>query len=559
MQDTDRGSRCQMVRVHVEDRRAENTPGAKVVTGQQLFPACFHHLITSSFQRLQIRLTDDTDLYFLYSLVITEDDFQTLKSQQSFVVDFHKFGEMIRQLLEKCVTESRSEAPKFRLVLECGGSAAGTASGMAVLNIQEVNSYRHLCHLSLKVCRGSDTQVKEHLAEWVKRLREESSAATGNLAFKLQQAESELYTTRTELRSKSEELERLRLNTSEQSSTFTSRLEHEIAKEKERATATIVELQERYDRERGKTVEDHKTSVRLLENRVASLDYENKDLLEKRHKNEALIQSLRDKLKTCDDDKSDIRTVLDKKRLEIGKLEQELSEKHMLVNELRAKTAAFEQERQRLHSELRGTGELLQACNEQKAFLEQDLKEKVDLVARREGAARTVSQELGKANEVIKKYIEQVKATQKKLKVSSQVIEEQEKVILNKDSELNSVREDLRKASEALSTEKSQKSDIEISERRLREQVEELEKGAKRQEMVIHWLNQQLTVAQARDPNLRFGPPPDGVSFTPSAMMASSTPLGQYNAGTKSRRGLNDISEESSIQMKSGMARNKEK
>jgi hypothetical protein len=73
---------------------------------------------------------------------------------------------MIFQLIEKCIQEARQspDSPKFRLVLELdaqdglhAGVPANSVGG--TMSFQEVNPFRHLCHLSLKVCKGTDAQV----------------------------------------------------------------------------------------------------------------------------------------------------------------------------------------------------------------------------------------------------------------------------------------------------------------------------------------------------------------------------------------------------------------
>ena len=48
--------------------------------------------------------------------------------------------------------------------------------------------------------------------------------------------------------------------------------------------------------------ESHSRSQRLLENRVAALDYENKDLLEKKHRSEAQVQRLHEQIRAGQDE-----------------------------------------------------------------------------------------------------------------------------------------------------------------------------------------------------------------------------------------------------------------
>ena len=58
------------------------------------------------------KLTDDNDFYFLYTMRLSEDDFQTLKAQQGLLVDFGAFPQKFIDLLNLCLQEENKEVPK---------------------------------------------------------------------------------------------------------------------------------------------------------------------------------------------------------------------------------------------------------------------------------------------------------------------------------------------------------------------------------------------------------------------------------------------------------------
>ncbi|KAK3533371.1 hypothetical protein QTP70_019315 [Hemibagrus guttatus] len=111
---------------------------------------------------LIVRLTDDADLYFLYNLLISEEDFQSLKVQQGLLIDFTAFPQKFIDLLEQCISEQSKENPRFLLQLSSPSSALN--QGSANLNIVETNAFKHLTHLSLKLLPGSDVEIKKYLA-----------------------------------------------------------------------------------------------------------------------------------------------------------------------------------------------------------------------------------------------------------------------------------------------------------------------------------------------------------------------------------------------------------
>jgi spindle assembly abnormal protein 6 len=52
------------------------------------------------------------DPFFLYSLYMSEEDYQTLKIQQGLLVDFSAFGQRFIDLLFACEKDEKSENPK---------------------------------------------------------------------------------------------------------------------------------------------------------------------------------------------------------------------------------------------------------------------------------------------------------------------------------------------------------------------------------------------------------------------------------------------------------------
>ena len=127
-------SQKKLINLHLTERQPDHTKG----------------------KRLQLRLTDSDDPFFYFGLVLADEDFQKLKQTQGLLVEFNGFGQMLEQLVAKCVSEAKTENPKFHLVLE-----TDPKDSKAMLMFQEINPFRHLTHLSLIVMKGSDVQVSE--------------------------------------------------------------------------------------------------------------------------------------------------------------------------------------------------------------------------------------------------------------------------------------------------------------------------------------------------------------------------------------------------------------
>ena len=70
------------------------------------------NLIAIELKELIIKLTDELDPFFLYSLYMSEEDYQTLKVQQGLLVDFSAFGQRFIDLLCACEKDEKSDNPK---------------------------------------------------------------------------------------------------------------------------------------------------------------------------------------------------------------------------------------------------------------------------------------------------------------------------------------------------------------------------------------------------------------------------------------------------------------
>eukprot|EP00961_Rhodomonas_salina_P039381 529297-Rhodomonas_salina.4 len=122
-------------------------------------------------------LTDESDPFFLYSLKISEEEFQAVKVDQSILVDFAEFPDKLggdALLLVFCALPSLPQhgfqgasdetfcALRFMELLKCCGTAESkehpkfttslVASASSVsLNIVETNQFKNLTHLRLEM------------------------------------------------------------------------------------------------------------------------------------------------------------------------------------------------------------------------------------------------------------------------------------------------------------------------------------------------------------------------------------------------------------------------
>jgi spindle assembly abnormal protein 6 len=106
---------------------------------------------------LTSQITDENDLYFLYTLDIGEHDFHNLKKEQHILVDFSGFAAKFVDLVNMCFKQRESE-------LMASHFLANLDLDSGIFSIIETNEFKHLTHLSLRFRPGNDAAVKSYLA-----------------------------------------------------------------------------------------------------------------------------------------------------------------------------------------------------------------------------------------------------------------------------------------------------------------------------------------------------------------------------------------------------------
>ena len=127
---------------------------------------------------IQVFLTKEDDASFYYSLDITDEDFRELRIRQGLLVDFAAFPANIIRLIDNCQSEVLKENPKFFPQLEF----ADARGDEVTFDIVEINLFRRLAHLSLRLRRGNDAKIKEHLGDCLKQLKLEHNKILTKLA-----------------------------------------------------------------------------------------------------------------------------------------------------------------------------------------------------------------------------------------------------------------------------------------------------------------------------------------------------------------------------------------
>ena len=122
--------------------------------------------------KIIIQITNPLDPLFLYTLELSEIEYQQIKSEQSLLVDFQKFPQFILKMLLLC--QNGNEEEKYSCVLnisEDGRNNLNLASS-GILTIEEKTEFRKLNHLILKFQPANDIVLKKYLSDMSKEYKE---------------------------------------------------------------------------------------------------------------------------------------------------------------------------------------------------------------------------------------------------------------------------------------------------------------------------------------------------------------------------------------------------
>ncbi|XP_034630642.1 spindle assembly abnormal protein 6 homolog isoform X1 [Trachemys scripta elegans] len=463
-------------------------------------------------KELSVRITDDADPLFLYSVAIGEEDFQSLKSQQGLLVDFSAFPQKFIDLLEQCILEQGKQVPRFLIQLVTSSPALDCMP--ACLNVVETNPFKHLTHLSLKLLAGSDSDIKKYLAVCIKNLKMENSMLEDKLHRSEEGLSKRLTVTQQALAEKSKELDKLQNEWTSQTTSLTNKYSREITAEKEKVLRIQAQYQLQHEQQKKEMEATCNRKVHHLETRVSEFETVNKDLTEKKYKSESSIRELKSKFAGLEEEYQRAKQEVLSLRRENSTLDTECHEKEKLLNQLRTRIAVLEQEVKDKEQVVIRSTDVCESAQEHKVFLasatsglflhlpasmtvvmkklEESLEMKQLQIGKFESTVKSISEELLKANEIIKKLQGEMKKLMEKMKLKNAVTLQQEKILGEKEQTLQKERLELLNVKQALQQKEEEVFKLQEQLDITVQKLEESKQLLKTNENVISWLNKQL-------------------------------------------------------------------
>lgn len=493
------------------------------------------HLTTPLARKeLIIRLTDEKDLFFLFTLRLSAEDFQGLKVQQGLLVDFGAFPQKFIDLLELCIQEEHKEIPKFVLQLVCNGTSLACAAN---LNIIETNQFKHLTHLSLKFLPGTDSDIKRYLAECLKTMKVQNETMVQRSEHTEADLSTQLRQAREALNSRTVELNSIKGDWTTRINELNNLHGQEMNIERDKKIQMQANLQQKFEKERKELEQGHLKIVKQWESRYYDLETANKNSTEFKYKTESTVREQKSRLSLLEEENQRLKQENQVFRKDNSALLTDCHEDGKLMNQMKTRIAVLEQEMKDKEEVMKKHSDLLETERDARRKLQEEVDEKKRDVIKQNTARKAMAAEVQKGNDIIKKLQTDIRKLDTQLKLRTHVSTEQEKDVKERHRDL----EELRRLSEstriALYQKEEENKKLNESYETTLQKLEESRQLLKTNEEVINWLNRQLTESQTssqrHEMSSQYGSA-SGNYYRPSSTMQNKISSGQLSFGQTS-------------------------
>ena len=433
---------------------------------------------------LDVRVTDESDPLFFYSMELTEEDFHVLKAQQGLLVDFATFPSKIVQLLSQVARGDAAD--RFGVVLATGGKAPSWS-------VVEENDFKQLVHLSLAVRKGSDAEVKAYLSGVVSNFRARVAELEARLADVEVRSEAERERDGKEL----QELRTLRETSSTRAAQelHAARMDHagQMTALKEAHMVAMKEAQARFEAERDALAAEKDAALVATQSRLDAALAEVRELQTRKYALESSEQEVTHRAQSTETELRATRADLEQVKAALRESDQARVELERARTEHRIRIAALEQnvaDKEEMGARM---SELVETARSQKAQLEESVAMLKEKIARAEDKKRRLGEEVQKGNSVLERMAAEVRAAREKLKVKNTVIQRQEELVHEHEERLvlaRRVEDDLRTA---LGKKEDETAQLGHAARETELKMKEMRAELESNEQLIAFLNARAT------------------------------------------------------------------
>eukprot|EP00366_Plasmodium_knowlesi_P004102 XP_002261599.1 hypothetical protein, conserved in Plasmodium species [Plasmodium knowlesi strain H] len=415
-------------------------------------------------QYMRLELSDDTNELFFYYLDLYEENYESIKREQTLVINFDLFPFKFIDLLEECVLENEQcekvEDQRLRAVLmldgggkmterdahnygnsgnDNGGGKVGGShpyynnhinSGYngggsnnpsyyrpyaykgnndneeknaecAVLNLVEINQFKELTHLSLQLKRADHENVISYLCNNIKYIK----SYNGEIITKLNEEIVQNSQNVVEIRNLQKTIENLEKNIDNLKCDFNNTLNNDINKLRKEHERIIEKKEEKFNSEN----EELKKDVENLKNKFTQLNEMNQNYEQKIFHLNGKVKNLKNELE--EKNANFVKLLKEKEDIECAKCELEKYKNTFTVEFNNLKTK-YEKE---CESNISNSSSF-ESIKISNSNLETELKKYKDRNGKLEKEINIAIDEINKGNDIITKLQTQLRKMKDKLK-----------------------------------------------------------------------------------------------------------------------------------------------
>jgi spindle assembly abnormal protein 6 len=397
--------------------------------------------------RLIIQLTNPNDPLFLYSLELSELEYQQLKAEQSLLVDFQNFPDFIIKMFYFCKNDKEDI---YTCVFNMGGSGEKNfgSNTLGILCVEEKTQYRKLNHLVLKLQAANDITLKKYLSDVSKDYKEKYET--------LLQKYNDLNQNFDNFQKNSAILKENYQKSEYEHKTAIDNLLNEKNKEinliKENNFKENKKQMELLETEKNKIINDLEKKISHLQSILDDATKNKTQLEEHKLKLEINQKDLEGKFAISNTELNVYKSEITNLRQENSELNQKCLANEKQLTELNFKNDSISNQLEEKNKSLENMKQLVDSLNKQRDSNEDTIKSLKASYNKLESKLQLSIKEINKANDIIQKLQNEIKNQKSKYKSAKNELNTQEQLINQKQmllDEQNKTIKDIKRDNEA--------------------------------------------------------------------------------------------------------------
>ena len=396
---------------------------------------------------LIIQVTNPNDPLFLYSLDLSEIEYQQLKAEQSLLVDFQNFADFITKMFYFCKNDKDDI---YTCVLTLGGIGENnfSGSGIGVLTVEEKTQYRKLNHLILKLQAANDISLKKYLSDVSKEYKEKFE----NLSQKYSDLNQNYEIIQKENSNLKENLQKIEYEHKTSLDNLLNEKNKEINSIKENNFIENKKQLETMESDKNKIISDLENKISQLQGILDDATKNKTQLEEHKLKLEINQKDLEGKFAISNTELNVYKTEITNLRQENADLNKKCLNYEKNLTEYNFKNESILKQLEEKNKSLENMKQLIESLNKQRDSNEDTIKSLKASNNKLENKLQLSIKEINKGNDIIQRLQNDIKNQKSKIKSSKNELNTQEQLINQKQillEEQNKTIKDLKRENEA--------------------------------------------------------------------------------------------------------------